>query len=120
MNELALYVMSVFYIFAGIMHFAKPKLYLRMMPPWLPAQKAMNYISGAAEVFLGIGLVPLVTRAWAAWGIIGLLVAVIPANVYMLTSGKFKLPKPLLILRLPLQLVLIWWAYQYTGQSLTR
>jgi len=114
MKEVSLYIMSVLYIVAGINHFARPKTYLRMMPPWLPAPNAMNYLSGAAEIILGALLLWAPTRFWAAWGLIALLVAVFPANIYMLTSGKFKLPKPLLVARLPIQLLLIAWAYWYT------
>lgn len=113
-KEVSLYILSALFIFAGIMHFIKPRMYLMMMPPWLPAHAAMNYISGAAEIVLGGLLLWPASSIWAAWGLIALLVAVFPANVYMLTSGRFKIPRLLLILRLPLQAVLIAWVYWHT------
>jgi uncharacterized membrane protein len=111
-----LYLMAGIYLLAGLNHFRAPRLYTRIMPPLFPAPRALNYLSGAAEVFLAIGLcIPALTHI-AAWGIITLLIAVFPANVYMLTSKKAGLgvPQWLLWLRLPLQAVLVYWAYLYT------
>ncbi len=114
MNNLGLYIMAAGYFGAGVVHLLKPHLYLRMMPPWVPMPMAAVLVSGVLEMAFGLGLLFAATRSQSAWGIILLLVAVFPANVYMLTSGKFPgIPKVLLILRLPLQLALIWWAYQY-------
>jgi uncharacterized membrane protein len=111
---MSLYILAGFLIAAGFVHFVKPKIYKRMMPPWIPAPKFSIFISGVFEVAFGVGLLFSQTRSWSAWGAILLFIAIFPANVYMLTSGKFnKIPKPLLILRLPLQLALIWWAYQF-------
>ena len=108
------YIMSALLMLAGINHFMKPKVYLRMMPPFLPNHVLLNYLSGAAEFILGLGLLIPVLKNWSAWGIILLFIAIFPANIYMLTSGKFnKIPKWVLWLRLPLQILLIRWAYQY-------
>ncbi|WP_407654664.1 DoxX family protein [Arcicella aquatica] len=114
-QQIGLYLMSFLYTLAGINHFIKPKMYLAIMPPYIPAHGLMVMLSGIAEIMLGLGLLSPVTRPWAAWGIILLLIAIFPANVYMLTSGKFsKIAEWLLWLRLPLQFFLIWWAYLYT------
>ena len=113
---IGLILMAVFYIFAGIMHFVKPKMYLSIMPPYLPAPLLLVYLSGVAEVGLGaLLLVPGFTPL-AAWGIIALLVAVFPANIYMYQQGgaKFGMSDIFLLARLPLQAVLIAWAYLYT------
>lgn len=117
MKEISLYVLGVFYVVAGIMHFVAPKWYLRIMPPWIPFHRAAVYVSGVAEIALGAGvLIPSVSR-WAAWGLIALLVAVFPANLYMyLEAERFRpIPKALLLLRLPLQVGLIAWAYWHTS-----
>lgn len=116
MKEISLYIMAVIYILAGIMHFVKPKFYLKIIPPYIPWHKAMNYISGAAEIILGIGLFIPAYSTWAAWGIIALLIAVFPANIYHLTSAKpgRGLPIWVLYLRLPFQVLFIWWAWWYT------
>ena len=115
MATIALYIMSAFFVYAGISHFTKKRFFLKAMPPYIPYHEVMVFISGIAEIILGLGLLIEATKNYAAWGIILLLIAVFPANIYMATSGKFKkIPQPLLWLRLPLQIILIWWAYLYT------
>lgn len=116
MSLLNLSLISAFYVFAGVMHFVKPKIYLKMMPPYLPAHLTLVYLSGVAEILLGLLLWIPSARPLAAWGIIALLVAVFPANVYMLQRGgpAFKVPTWTLWVRLPLQGLLIVWAY-YSG-----
>ena len=111
-----LYVMAAIYILAGLNHFRVPRLYQRMIPPALPSPKALNIISGLAEFLLGIALCIPAVSSWAAWGIVGLLIAVFPANIFMYTNERAALgmPKWVLMLRLPLQLLLIAWAYLYT------
>jgi uncharacterized membrane protein len=108
--------MAMVYIVAGINHFRVPKMYLHIIPPALPRPKAINAISGLAELLLGIALCIPQFSAYAAWGIIVLLIAVYPANVYMFTNrhAAMGVPKWLLAARLPLQAVLIVWAYLYT------
>ena len=115
MQEIGLYIMAGFFVFTGITHFTKKNFFMKAMPPYIPNHEEMVILSGIAEIILGIGLLFTQTRALSAWGIILLLVAVFPANIYMATSGKFKkIPQWMLWLRLPLQLALIAWAYQYT------
>lgn len=110
-----LYFMAFIYFFAGLNHFRNPKIYLKIMPPYVPYPKQMNYWSGLAEIVLAIGLCFFATSVIAAWGIIALLVAIYPVHLYMLnTKVNFGLPRWVLILRIPLQLLLIFWAYQYT------
>lgn len=109
-----LYLMSGIYIFAGIMHFIRPRMYLRIIPPYLPYPKLLNALSGAFEILFGLGLLFETTRSISAFGIILLLLAVFPANLYMYQSGAKGIPKWALLLRLPLQFLLIVWAYTYT------
>ncbi len=108
--------MGALYILAGLNHFRKPKMYERIIPPAFPAPKALNLISGAAEVVLGALIMVPQCSETAAWGIIVLLIAVFPANIYMAVNKKagFGLPLWVLYLRLPLQLLLIYWAWLYT------
>ncbi|MBW3468005.1 DoxX family protein [Arthrospiribacter ruber] len=109
-----LYLMSGFYIFAGVMHFIKPRMYIKIIPPYLPNPALLNALAGLFEIILGFGLLFESTRSIAAYGIILLLVAVFPANVYMYQKGSKGIPKWILLLRLPMQLLLIGWAYVYT------
>ena len=118
MKLLSLYIMSIFYISAGIMHFLKPNYYLKIMPPYLPFPLCLVYLSGIAEVLLGVLLLVPSLRPFAAWGVIALLIAVFPANLYMLQKGgiEFGVPTWTLYLRLPLQGLLIAWAWIYTKE----
>ncbi|PXY42053.1 DoxX family protein [Flavobacterium cheongpyeongense] len=111
-----LYLMAFLYIVAGINHFRSPGMYLKIIPPCFPNPKLLNILSGAAEIVLGILLIFPFLSHFAAWGIIALLIAVFPANLFMYQNKKagFGLPKWMLLLRMPLQLLLILWAYQYT------
>ena len=103
----------VLYIAAGSLHFLHPDMYLKIMPPYLPWHLALIYISGAAEIAGGVGLVIPRLRRAAAWGLTALLIAVIPANLYMATNhiriASAPLPPAALWARLPVQLLLIWW-----------
>ena len=108
--------MALFYFAAGLNHFIRPGFYLKIMPPWMPLHKELVLISGIAEVLFALLLLFPVTRRFGAWGIIALLVAVFPANIQMLIN-YYQQNNPMLwiaVLRLPLQLVLIWWAYGFT------
>jgi uncharacterized membrane protein len=111
-----LYLMAAIYILAGLNHFRVPRLYAKMIPPALPTPKLLNIVSGLAEIILGIALCIPALSHWAAWGIIALLIAIFPANVYMLANDRagMGVPKWILLLRLPLQIALIAWAYLYT------
>jgi uncharacterized membrane protein len=110
-----LYLMASIYILAGFIHFLKPEVYLRIMPRYLPAHKALVYLSGAAEIVLGIGLFFYATKNWAIYGIILMLAVFLLVHFYMLSSRKAGggIPVWILVLRVPLQFILIWWAFYY-------
>lgn len=103
------------YVFAGLMHFIKPKMYMRIMPKYLPRHKLLVYLSGLAEIILGIGLCFKATKALAIYGIILVLVIFLTVHFYMLSGKKASagIPKWILILRIPLQFFLMYWAYFY-------
>ena len=118
-----LYVMGVFYAAAGVFHFVAPKVYARVVPPQFPRPVALVYLSGIAEIVLGIGVLIRRTRQQSAWGIIALLIAVFPTNVHMATNNVAtdaapdwaeSITRAVLWLRLPLQGVLMLWAWWYT------
>lgn len=120
-----LLVMGPMYVVAGILHFLVPGVYVQIVPPVFPAPSALVYLSGLAEIAVGIGFLIPRTRRYAAWATIALLVAVFPANVYMATSGVVVegIPgggDPSALVRwgrLPLQAVLVLWAFWYTRLS---
>ena len=116
-----LYVMSLGYVVAGVMHFVYPSAYAQIVPPALPAPLLLVYLSGAAEIAVGAGLLYPPTRRAAAVATMLLLAAVFPANVYMAVSdvavqGPVSAdPSPAVRWgRLPLQAVLVAWAWWYT------
>ena len=118
-KRILLWMMAVFYVLAGLMHFRRPDYYMPMMPPYLPWHAALVFLSGLAEFGLGIAvLIPSLRRA-AAWGIIALLIAVFPANIHIAMHNVpvFGATEGAGIwnwLRLPLQAVLVLWAWWYT------
>ncbi|UJH68020.1 hypothetical protein [Allomuricauda sp. SCSIO 65647] len=110
-----LYLMASMYIFAGTMHFVFPKAYMRIMPPYIPHHRLMVYSSGLAEVILGIGLCFALTKNISIYGIMLMLTIFFIIHFYMLTGKKAAagIPKWILLLRVPLQFGLIYWAYWY-------
>ena len=113
---ITIYVMSLFYVFAGIKHFTNPYWYMKIMPPYLPLHKELVYISGAFEIILGLMLLFENTRFVGAWGLILLLIAIFPANIYLAqTNGAALNISPALAWgRLPFQAIFILIAYWHT------
>lgn len=108
------WLFGIAFVLAGANHFLNADFYLKIMPPVLPAPLFLIYLSGVFEILFGaLLLVPKYTRL-AAFGLIALLIAVFPANVYMaLNPQLFSEYSPAaLYLRLPLQLVLIGLAFR--------
>lgn len=111
------YLFGVAFILAGINHFRVPDFYIKIMPPYLPWHAELVYASGVFEILLGIMLLIPAVTSLAAWGLIALLVAVFPANLHMaLHTELYPNISPILLWsRLPIQGVLIAWAYWYTN-----
>jgi uncharacterized membrane protein len=111
-------ILAIFFIVAGCMHFLIPQTYIKIMPPFLLAPRLIVQLSGVAEILGGLGLFLPSTRHAAAWGLVALLIAVFPANIYMVVDHtRFaSIPLWVLWLRLPLQLPLIYWAWLYTAR----
>jgi uncharacterized membrane protein len=117
-KSISKYLLAIFMVGAGTMHFFNTDFYLQIMPPYLPLHLESVYLSGVCEI--GLGLLLLVRRLsrMAAWGIIALLIAVFPANIYLyLHQEILSLPPIVHLLRLPLQGVFIMWAYWHTRRD---
>lgn len=112
-----LYVMAALYMVAGINHFIKPKFYTRIMPYYIPKHTLLVYLSGTAEVILGISVCIPAVKNIAIIFIIIMLLMFLLVHFYMLTDKKASagLPKWALISRIPLQFLLMYWAYSYLG-----
>jgi uncharacterized membrane protein len=103
-----------FFLFAGLMHFLKPRPYVAIVPDALPRKREIVFASGVAEMAGGAGVLVPATRRVAGWWLIATLLAIFPANVNMaVNSERFrKVPEPLLWIRLPLQALLIGWVWR--------
>ena len=116
-----LWLMAIAYVLAGFNHLMHPSFYVAIVPPWLPAPEWLNLVAGLAEIVLGVYLLEPRTRVLAAWGIIALLVAVFPANLYV-AMENVGMPGgtpgtgigALNWVRIPFQGVFILWAWWYT------
>ena len=107
-------ILSVFFIAAGVAHFVKPSLYLTMMPPWIPFPLAAIYVSGVFEILFGALVLPGKTRKLAGWGLIAVLAAVFPANIYVALHPEIfsGIPAWGTWARLPFQAVFMFWVWK--------
>jgi len=118
-KQILKYLLAIGFVLAGINHFVNADFYLKIMPPYLPAHLFLIYLSGVFQIVLGaMLLIPKLTRL-AAWGLIALLIAVFPANVYMAMNSRMfpEFSSTALYLRLPLQIILIAWAYWFARRE---
>ena len=102
-----------FFVFAGAMHFVIPRVYRRIVPPYLPAPEAIVYASGVAEIAGGVGLIGHRHRRAAGWWLVATLLAVFPANVHMALHPDDYPQVPggarSLWARLPMQALFVAW-----------
>jgi uncharacterized membrane protein len=105
------------FIFAGVNHFVMPRAYARIVPPSLRGRsRLVVQLSGVAEIAGGVGVLVPATRRASGLALIALLAAVFPANVYMAREPERfrKIPRWALFARLPLQPLMMWWAWRAT------
>jgi len=117
--------LGVFFVLAGLNHFAQPRYYEAIVPPSLAERrKEINVISGAAEIAGGLAVLHPATRRLGRWWLLALLVAVFPANVHMAVNPEQvpgldlkKVPRWALWARLPLQPLAMLWVWRATRPS---
>jgi len=116
LRTLSAWLMGLAYIATGINHFWHPKFYLNIMPPYLPSHDLLVQLSGVAEIVLGLMMFIPRYRKLAAWGIMAMLIVFMTVHIHMVMNPHlFKdVPEYILWLRIPLQFVLILWAYWHT------
>lgn len=103
------------------MHFVIPRAYGAMMPPSLPRHREAVALSGVAEIMGGAAVIAPSTRRFARWWLLGLLLAVFPANVHMAVNPEQvrgldlnRIPRWALWARLPLQPLAMLWVWRAT------
>lgn len=118
MFSIPVIAVAIFFIGAGILHFVLLDFFSGIVPPYFPNPEALVKISGIFEILGGLGILIESTRKWAAYGLIALCVAVLPANIHMAMNPEqfAEIPVTLLHLRLPLQALIIWVIWK-AGQS---
>lgn len=111
-------LLTLFFVVAGVLHFVFMPKYVSVMPPWLPWHRVLVIVSGLCEIAGGMGVAWPPTRRWAGYGLITLCLAVLPANVQMLINAQAAHASPallgMLLIRLPLQALLIFWIWRAT------
>ena len=109
-------LIAAIFVGSGMLHLLRPGAFVGMVPHRLPAPPLLVIVSGVCELAGGAGVLLPATRVAAGWGLMALLVAVLPANVQMLLDARATGASPwwqlALVMRLPLQLVLIWWVHR--------
>lgn len=118
-KNLVLFGLAIFFVNTGIDHFINAGFYLSIMPPFFPLHEEAVYISGFFEVLGGMGVLIPRLRKIAGWGLVALLIAVYPANIYMALAPEAFPNFPVLLIysRLPLQFLFFYWAYSVTKPS---
>jgi uncharacterized membrane protein len=103
------------------MHFVIPRAYEAIVPPWVPDRREAVRVSGAAEILGAVAVVPRRSRGLARWWLLGLLLAVFPANVHMAVNPQQvpgldleRIPRWALWARLPLQPLMMLWVWRAT------
>ncbi|MAP01475.1 MAG: DoxX family protein [Flavobacteriales bacterium] len=118
LKKFVIYLMSISYVGVGVTHFTNSEFFLNIMPDYLPWHLELVYLSGAFEILLGLLIVFKNTRKLAGWGLIALLIAVFPANIYLAQSDEaqqaLEISKEMAIVRLPFQLLFIAIAFWFT------
>ena len=117
-KKMTIYFMSAGYIYVGIRHFIDPNFFLAIMPDYLPLHLEAVYLSGFFEILLGGMLLFKKYRKVAGWGLIALLIAVFPANIYLaqneVAQQTLNISQTTAIVRLPFQALFIGLAYWHT------
>lgn len=109
------YLLGSLFVLAGFFHLQRPKLFIKIVPNYLPNPRNLVFWSGIMEMIFGFMLMTKDSQTTAAYALIILLILFLPVHFYMLSNKEVSLglPKWVLLLRIPLQFALLYWAYQY-------
>lgn len=114
-KSILIVISSIFYTIVGIKHFIEPDYFLSIIPPYLPFHIELVYISGFFEILFGLMILFPKYRYYGSIGLILLLIAIFPANIYLAQNKEAQeaigASQQIAIWRLPIQGILIWIAY---------
>tara|TARA_B100000470_G_scaffold161741_1_gene126876 strand:- start:503 stop:901 length:399 start_codon:yes stop_codon:yes gene_type:complete len=114
-KSILIIISSIFYTIVGVKHFIEPDYFLSIIPPYLPFHIELVYISGFFEILFGLMILFPKYRYYGSIGLILLLIAIFPANIYLAQSKEAQeaigASQQIAIWRLPIQGILIWIAY---------
>lgn len=131
-SDRSAHLVGAFFAGAGVMHFVRPDFFEAIVPRWFPSPKLANQASGAAEIVLGLGMLPRRTRPLAARGLLALTAAVYPANIDMALNDVAVKPgedgrmervegieaaRTVNLVRLPMQFVMAWAIWRHLRRS---
>ena len=114
-KSILIVISSIFYTIVGVKHFIEPDYFLSIIPPYLPFHIELVYISGFFEILFGLMILFPKYRYYGSIGLILLLIAIFPANIYLAQNKEAQeaigASQQIAIWRLPIQGILIWIAY---------
>jgi uncharacterized membrane protein len=115
-KKIGLAIVAGWFLFGGVGHFAMTGFFVSIVPPYIPMPLAAVYVSGVFELLGGVGVLLPATRRAAGIGLILLVLAVTPANVWMWQHPELYpgFPEWALSLRLVVQLILLAIIYRAT------
>jgi uncharacterized membrane protein len=119
MKTAARWVLALVLLVAGVGHFVNLANFLAQVPSWMPWPTAVVYVSGVAEIVLGLALlIEKQHRAIVGWVVAAFFVIVFPGNIWQFVEGRdaFGLDTDAArFIRLLFQPVLVAWALWCTG-----
>ncbi|HEX2708367.1 MAG TPA: MauE/DoxX family redox-associated membrane protein [Solirubrobacterales bacterium] len=113
--------LAAFFAYTGTMHFVKPRFFEAIVPPSVPGQRETVIVSGVAEIAGAVAVLHPASRRFGRWWLLGLLLAVFPANIHMAVNPEQikgldlkRIPRWTLWARLPLQPLAMLWVWRAT------
>jgi uncharacterized membrane protein len=113
--------LAAFFAYAGTMHFVKPRFFEAIVPPSVPGKRETVIVSGVAEIAGAVAVLHPASRRFGRWWLLGVLLAVFPANIHMAVNPEQikgldlkRIPRWMLWARLPLQPLAMLWVWRAT------
>ena len=115
--------LAILFVFTASGHFVQTELMAQMLPPWVPGRIVLVYVTGVLELLIAAGLLVRKIRRVAAWVAAAVLVLFFPANIYAainhVAMGGHAWGPIYLLIRAPLQIIILWWAYWFCIRPVT-